>query len=203
MTAGEYGDTNYSKQILTLENYNLRVKYGRSDIPNYNENLIRAVPTNLYKGTYLPLAVDTSESFEGAPTSSNSSNPTTSFYRNYKKEKKLITNSGYIVGGENEGSFVNPGVVMRLQPLKTGFANSYDVQTEIYDGNKLKMYTVDTTVENPQSVLIDNTVSENLIKYKEVKELFDKSMEGMNNITGFHFFNYLDANKKLKLMIKQ
>lgn len=199
MTAGEYGDTNYSKQILTLENYNLRVKYGRSDIPNYNENLIRAVPTNLYKGTYLPLAVDTSESFEGAPTSSNSSNPTTSFYRNYKKEKKLITNSGYIVGGENEGSFVNPGVVMRLQPLKTGFANSYDVQTEIYDGNKLKMYTVDTTVENPQSVLIDNTVSENLIKYKEVKELFDKSMEGMNNITGFHFFNYLDANKKTKV----
>lgn len=201
MTAGEYGDTigDFSKQILTLKNYKLRVKYGRSNIPNYNENLIRAVPTNLYKGTYLPLAVDTSESFRGAPTSSYSRNPTTSFYKNSKKEKKLITNSGYIVGGESEGSFVNPGVVMRLQPLKTGLANSYDVQTDIYDGNKLKMYTIDTTVENPQSILIDDTISENLTKYKEVKELFDKSMEGMNNITGFHFFNYLDANKKTKV----
>ena len=95
MTVGEYGDKihDYSKDILSLNSYNLSVKYGRSYIPNYNEQLTQSVATYIYKDSYLPLAVDTSESFSGAPTSGSSSNPTTSFYKNHKKEKKLITNS--------------------------------------------------------------------------------------------------------------
>lgn len=195
MAAGEKSITRYDyKNKLT--NYNLTIRYETSLIPNYNRKIDAATYVQIYNDSYLPLSINTKTAF--TKEIKNGNNYTTEFYiyTDPQKEEILDSNSGYIVGGLGGTANRNPGVVMRLQPLKDGLRNSYDSYTDVYDAPNLKMYTIDTTGESQQSILIDESYAKKMNKFDEVKKLFDENMKGMINITGFHFLNCFDTNKK-------
>ncbi len=180
----------YYNNKHSIDNYNLTIKFYQSNVPYYKNTENNICPASLYKGTYLPLSVDTNKSFNSESESNGSI--TTQFYKNKNNEEILDSNSGYLVGGIGS----NPGIGIRLQPLSTGLMYSYSGDAnKPYDGSKIKFYTFDSSEEKPVEKEV-STMLDELPKFNEVKEKFDSSMEGMTSISGFHFFNELDYSKK-------
>lgn len=178
-----------------IEGYPLTLKFGNSngDIPHYNSNLSSVPYVNIYKDSYLPLSIDTDEAFNGEVSVGD--NKTTYFYKSKTaKETILNSNSGYIVGGIGS----NPGISMRLEPHNIGLMNSYIDSNvgEIYNKDKIRLYTIDSTSSNETEKEIDTNEAENFHKFDEVREKFDSSMSNMKNINGFHFFNELKQDKR-------
>lgn len=175
---------------LDITGYNLKVRFNSSMVPNYNNKDNKSYYASIYKGSYIPLSVDTAEPFKYE--TENESSITTSFYYQKRKETVLETNSGYMVGGTGS----NPGIAIRLQPLSNGLGNSYTgASNEEYDGSKIKFYSFDTAEKKPIEKEVSKSSSE-FTKFNEVKAQFDLSMKGMKNFSGFHFFNeFLDSNR--------
>lgn len=174
----------------SIDNYHLTVKFDQSSVPYYKNADKNTHLAYLYKGTYLPLSVNTNKSFNSESESKGSI--TTQFYKNKNNEEILDSNSGYMVGGIGS----NPGIGIRLQPLSTGLMYSYSGdENKPYDGSRIKFYTFDSLEKVPVEKEV-STILDELPKFNEVKEKFDSSMEGMTSISGFHFFNELDYSKK-------
>lgn len=179
----------YNKQ--SIDNYHLTIRFEQSSVPYYKNTENKSYPAYLYRGTYLPLSVNTNKSFNSESESKGST--TTQFYKYKNREEILDSNSGYMVGGIGSP---NPGIGIRLQPLSTGLMDSYSGDAnKPYDGSRIKFYTFDSSEENPVEKEVSSIVDE-LPKFNEVKEKFDSSMEGMTSISGFHFFDELDYSKK-------
>lgn len=173
----------------------LRIPINSSTIPYYNTVYSTIPYVSLYKDTYLPLSIDTSKAFDAEFTDYDTEHITTKFYSKKSKEIVLDSNSGYFVGGKGN----NPGAAMRIEPQRIGLKNSYislnDVG-EVYDGNKLNFWSIDTTSSNLVEEKIYEADTNKFVKFNEVKEKFDLSMEGMKTINGFHFFGEFNKDKR-------
>lgn len=180
----------YDEKIYDIRNYDLNVKFNNFAVPKYNNTDNKNYLAYIYKGSYLPLSVNTKKSFNLESTTNDST--TTLFYKYKNDEEILESNSGYMVGGTGN----NPGIAIRLQPLSSGLKYSYSGESDkSYDASKIKFYTFDTSEENPVEKEV-STILNKLPKFEEVKQKFDISMQDMRNISGFHFFNELtDSNK--------
>ena len=110
----------------------------------------------LYKGTYLPLNIDTSTAFAGneidATASGVSNWKTTEYYKNHTSEYDLISdsNTGYIVGGgiptTEGGSPTGTGAKYIYLRKEMNFSSnlSNSISSSEYDNDNVKIYTVDT-----------------------------------------------------------
>ena len=139
----------------------------------------------LYKGTYLPLNIDTSIAFAGKEidaTASGVSNwKTTEYYKNHISEYDLISdsNTGYIVGGgipTNQGGSPTGTaakyIFLRKEiNFKTNLKNS--ISSSEYNNDDVKIYTIDTVNSSTSTQITSSTGFQ---RYSTVKTNFDAMM---------------------------
>lgn len=116
---------------------------------------------------------------------------TTSFYKNKTSEEDAIlsSNTGYVIGGNH--TTYSGDVVANVQLLTSGLSGI----SSPYDGT-LTMYTIDTrTSGNATSAEVNSTNYQSTFgytRYKAVREEFDKTMNGLTKVHGFHMYQISD-----------
>ena len=198
-TIAQGGNASYDDSSYSFHGYTT------TTLP-WNWNDTRLPSYYIGNGTILPLNIDSTIAFAN-PSKDSDGWESTPFYRNNSNEFEITLNSntGYLVGnGEKSDNSTIRSRIVKIQECttynKSGICDS--LNNNVYDGNKIKIFSVDTRKDNNRIIVDENNYNSQFgyTRYKEVKSDFDLTMDKSTTIHGFHFMNQIDLANPVKTM---